>query len=118
MIEYSVDSIDFERCKKTPEIILQFLAKCDNCFKLPIPQYKSFKQQNKTYCKTCYMSNFNLDDIIYPSRIDINILEKLIINCSNMNCEREFNINTLNEMIEHEKICCKIKVIDNHNNKV
>jgi hypothetical protein len=110
MNEYVIDSIDLDRCKKTPEIIFKSLILCDSCFKLPIPQYKSYKQQNKTFCRSCYLKNNKHEEVFYPSRLEMNILEQVVINCSNMSCEKVFNINSLNDMIKHEEICGRIKV--------
>jgi hypothetical protein len=113
MNEYIIDSIKFERCKKSPQNILTSLILCDICNNLPLPRYKSFRQQNKTYCKTCYLNhNQKLEDVIYPNRIETNFLEQVIINCSDITCERVFNINTLKDMIEHEKTCGRTNVND------
>jgi hypothetical protein len=110
MNEFCLDSVDFDKCKKTPKNILKFLVKCDYCSKLPIPQYKCFKNQNKTFCKTCFINNENREDMIKPSKLEMNILEQVVISCSNQKCERVFNIYSLNEMIKHEENCLKIKV--------
>ena len=110
MNDYAIDSIDLDRCQKTPKIVYSFLIRCDNCSKLPIPQYKSFKDQNKTYCKSCYINNNKLEDVISPNRLEMKILEQVIISCSNPTCDKEFNIHSLNEMIKHEEICGRIKV--------
>jgi hypothetical protein len=108
MSEYFIDSIDVLKCNKTPDIILSSLIACDNCHKLPIPQYKSIKLLEKTFCKSCYfISNHKLEDLLSPNRVEINMLKQVIISCCNSSCTREFNINSLKEMIEHEKICGK-----------
>jgi hypothetical protein len=106
MNKYSIDSIDLERCRKTPDNIYQELKPCDNCKKLPIPQYKSYKKQDFTFCKDCYFSlNYKEKHLLIPSKFEINFLEKVIISCKNSSCEKEFNINSLQEMIEHEMTC-------------
>ncbi len=111
MSEYLIDSIDLLRCSRTPDIILTSLVQCDNCLQLPIPQFKSIKNLEKTYCKSCYMNNnLKLEDLLSPNKIEINMLKQVIINCSNSICKREFSINSLKEMMEHEKICGRIKV--------
>jgi hypothetical protein len=111
MKEYCLDSINLDRCRKTDECILSSLVLCDDCFKLPIPQFQSYRQQNKTYCKSCYLNNNNkVEDFMIPNKVEMNLLERVIISCNNSTCEREFNINSLKEMIEHEKICGKVKV--------
>ncbi len=110
MNEYIIDSIDLDRCKKTPEIIFKSLILCDSCCNLPIPQYKSYKQQNKIFCRSCYLKNNKLENVLYPSRLEMNILEKVVISCSNLRCIEVFNINSLDDMIKHEEICGRIKV--------
>ncbi len=48
--------------------------------------------------------------MIKPSRLEMNILEQVVISCSNLRCQKVFKINSLNEMIKHEEICGRIKV--------
>ncbi len=45
MEEYAIDSIEYDICKKTSDNILMSLINCDQCFKIPTPQYKSFRLQ-------------------------------------------------------------------------
>jgi hypothetical protein len=111
MIEYVIDSIEFTRCLKTNQIILKSLVPCDLCYKLPIPQYKSYRQQNSTYCKSCFMSqNLKPKYWILPNKMVTNMLEQVVISCKNSSCGREFNINSLNEMLDHERHCGKLEV--------
>jgi hypothetical protein len=104
--EYDIDSIDLHRCRKSPEIIYKILKKCDNCHKLPIPQFRSKKQQRLIFCKSCYFAlNHELKNLIFPSILEKNLLEALIFSCKNSSCDKEFNVKSLKEMLEHEENC-------------
>jgi len=48
---------------------------------------------------------------MHPNKVEMNILEQVFISCENKECDRVFNINILKDMLEHEKICSKNKVI-------
>jgi hypothetical protein len=109
MKDYLVDSIEIKRCKKTPDNILKLLIPCEKCNKLPFPQYKSFKKQESIYCKTCFLSEqHKIKNLVIPNKFEINMLENVIISCENTTCEKEFNINTLKEMLYHQKTCGKL----------
>ncbi len=111
MKDYFIDSIELFRCKLTTETILKSLAKCDICHKLPIPQYKYYKEVNSSYCRKCFFNqNYKLDEVIHTNQVEINKLEQLLISCQNKECDRVFNINSLKDMLEHEKICGNKKV--------
>ncbi len=116
MIEYLIDSIDLNRIKIDSESNLKYLSLCKDCNKLPIPQYKSYKDQSSIYCKSCYLSKpMKTKHLIIPNQYEIDILEKVIIRCSNPLCDKEFPINSLLQMKEHEKECNKIVVFSNFN---
>ena len=106
MEEYAIDSIEYDICKKTSDNILMSLINCDQCFKIPTPQYKSFRLQNTTYCKSCYLNNNNkLEDAIHTNQIEKNLLNQVILSCTNMDCNAEFKIKSYYEKIEHENKC-------------
>jgi hypothetical protein len=49
-----------------------------------------------------------IKNLVLPNYLEINILKHVIVSCENTTCEREFNINSLNEMIVHQQTCGKI----------
>ena len=106
MNDYCIDSIELKRCLETPENIYKSIIPCDKCNKLPIPSYKSFRNQDSIYCRSCYLlENYKLEDVIKPGSYERNVLEQVIISCKNASCDRVFKVNRLMQMIEHEKKC-------------
>ena len=106
MKSYFLNSLETRNCRKNNENVLKNLRICENCKNIAIPTYKSFFAQTKSYCKTCYTKlNFTDDSLITPSKIEFDIIETLVISCKNQNCELIFNVNTLENLINHQKDC-------------
>jgi hypothetical protein len=109
---YCIDSIELSRCKRTSETILKSITKCDICHKIPIPPYKSNKHGNSAFCRTCFFNqNYKFEDINHSNQIEMNKLDKLLLSCQYKECNSVFNIDSLKDMLEHEKICVNKKVI-------
>ena len=108
MKSYCIDSIDPKLCFKTNSEILDDLKLCVNCHKLPIPVYKSYKNQEESFCKNCYFKlNFNPKHLLTPSVYEIEFLDKLIVSCRNFvnGCPRARNIKNLEDLLLHESEC-------------
>ena len=74
MKSYCIDSLDPKLCFKTNSEILDDLKLCVNCHKLPIPVYKSYKNQEESFCKNCYFKlNFNPKHLLTPSVYEIEL---------------------------------------------
>jgi len=88
-----------------PKIMSKFKP-CLKCKEIPLPQYRSYKSQDKVYCKNCYVFlNFNPDFLVHPTDIEYELLEELVIKCINENCEETFNIFSLEDFISHKSDC-------------
>ncbi len=107
MKSYYLNSIDIKNCNRTNEETLKRLKKCVNCTKIALPPYKSWKNQKNHYCKDCYLKiDPNLETLIYLDDLELEIIEKIIINCDI--CNLEFDLNSLN-LLEIHKENCQIK---------
>ena len=105
---YPMISIDKKYCNNTKSKYLDKLRTCTDCEKLPLPSYKTSSKSGNTYCKICYYRhNFDPNNYIENTTQQEFFLEKLIINCKfkNEGCLRNFGIKTLQELIDHEKVC-------------
>jgi hypothetical protein len=106
MKTYFLNSLETRNCRKNTENVLKNLSFCDSCKNIAIPTYKSFYAQTKSFCKSCYKkSNFTEDSLITPSKLEFDLIDKLVISCKNQNCELIFNVNTLENLINHQKDC-------------
>ena len=104
---YPIISIEKKYCLQTQIKYLDKLRTCVECGKIPLPSYKSFSKQNNTYCKNCYdKQNFDPNSFIENTSEEL-LLKKLVINCKNKDegCLRNYNIKTLQDLIDHEKGC-------------
>ena len=102
-------SINKRFCLETKEKTLNKLEMCFKCLEIPLPYgFKSTQNQTEIYCKRCYdLQNFELKSIILPSKLELDQYKKLTINCKNFEkgCCEKFNVNTLEQMLKHEKEC-------------
>ena len=110
MKKFLIDSIKLENCVKSNEDDLNSLQICDNCSKLPLPAYRSSKKSENSFCKTCFISlNFNLEHLIFNTKPELKLLERLVFSCKNYSegCEREFKLGELDQLMFHQEKCDK-----------
>ena len=108
MKNYSLDSIDSKFCSKTKKDTLDCVELCKICNLIPLPCYRSNKNPENIFCKTCYFSsNKKIEDLVVPSNGDLKLVGKLVFSCSNFNegCLEEFTLNSSEELLIHQQIC-------------
>ncbi len=106
---YKIASIKRERCLNTKTKTLNKIINCCKCHNIPLPCFRSSINQFDIYCKDCFdnQSFGNNHFTILPSTQDIQSLDKLVFSCENENkgCPKLYNINKIEEMINHLKNC-------------
>ena len=76
----SLNSIDKDLCFKTDPEVLECINLCKICHMIPLPIYKSTKDLENSYCKSCYeLLNIDPEHTISKNKFEIKLLEKLII---------------------------------------
>ena len=108
MKNYTVDYIEPKYCFKSSPNNLNFIKMCENCSRLPLPPCRSKTSPEIILCKTCYLSlNMKIENLIFPSQFEYELLEKLIFRCKYFEngCEHIFKTDTLEKLFHHEQIC-------------
>jgi WD40 repeat protein len=106
MKPFRLDSIHVKFCSLTDHKTMIKIKPCINCKEIPLPQYRSYKSQDKVYCKNCYfLLKFNPDHLFYPTEVEYDLLEDLVINCINENCDKTFDIYSLEDFMSHQSDC-------------
>ena len=110
MKSYSIASIESKYCFKTNPDTLDWTQLCQNCNRIPLPSYRSNKEPDHIFCKTCYLSlNKNIELLVIPSISDLRLLGKLVFSCKNFEkeCKEEFTLENLDQLLLHQKTCNK-----------
>ena len=108
MKSYPINSINYKNCINSKEKVLKTLRTCLQCGNIPLPIYRSFLNQDETYCKNCFIEKeFDINYLIKPSSLELEVLDKLLFNCLNIErgCTAKFDINNLSNLLNHEKEC-------------
>jgi hypothetical protein len=106
MKSYIIDSVDLQNCSKSDLKTLNKLKLCNNCEKLPIPAYKSYKNQDLTFCRSCYYKlDYKEKHLLKSTDMELELLGELILNCKNPVCNQQFDLNSIEEMVLHELKC-------------
>ena len=122
-MKYYLDAMDSKYCFKTNPDFFEMIQLCQQCNRVPLPFYRSNKDSEKVFCKTCYFSSNNsIDHLINTSNADLKLLSKLVFSCEYFenDCNEEFSLSTLDKLIIHLKECPKKKIIipsQNHKKK-
>jgi WD40 repeat protein len=115
MKSYIIDSVPRNLCNQTSKDILDVLESCRVCGNIPLPCFRSNKDKNEySFCKKCYLlKNEDIEECNQVTRYELNMLSKLKISCKNFEkeCKEVFCINTLKELLDHEKTCAHLASI-------
>ena len=108
IMSFPISSIEKKFCKSTKINVLNEIDVCINCQQVPLPPFRTTKHLDNIYCKKCFdLKNFDPKTHVKPLKNDIELLEKLVISCRFLEkgCDSEFQINSLESLILHEKKC-------------
>ena len=111
---WSIDSIKLKFCLKTNDDILKEFKLCKVYSNVPLPNYRYHKDQSSVYCYSCFISsNFEIENMIFPSNLELKFLNLIVFNCKNFEsgCKEMFDCLTLNDMVLHHKQCKKGNLI-------
>ena len=110
MKNYSLNSIESKYCFKTMSNILNSIQLCENCTRIPLPTFRSYKQPEIILCKDCYFSHYNtFDDIIPPSETETKLMSQIVFSCMfyDRQCNEKYSLDTLQKLLFHQKKCNK-----------
>ena len=107
-MNYSINSIESRFCSKTMSNILNSIQLCENCNRIPLPSYRSYKQPEIILCKDCYFLHYKtFDYTILPSETEIKLIGQIVFSCmfSDRGCNEKFTLDSLQNLLFHEQKC-------------
>ena len=107
METYFINSIDIKHCQKSKTSALKILKLYHSCGKVPLPSYRATDSNKFFYCKICYLKHVDpyMESLMPNEEYEMFLLGELIINCVTPNCDKEFNVYSLERFILHQNIC-------------